>query len=109
MTDIYPSHTKGAAAEHLGAAALILDGWWVSSVGGHHCPFDIVAVRHKQRLRVVLLDVKTRPLRGGLRSRTMLQRALGVKILYVDLDSGGVSLSGAKAATGDRAQPLGGD
>ena len=103
---IYRAHARGAASEFYAAAALAEAGWWVAKTGGQHCPFDLVAVQINGTPKIVLLDVKTMPKGARPRHRSGIQKILGVKIIYVDLDTGGVSISAAAAATGDHANPL---
>lgn len=103
---IYQAHARGAASEYYAAAALAEAGWWVAKTGGQHCPFDLVAVQMNGTPKIALLDVKTMPKGARPRHLTAIQRTLGVKIIYVDLDTGGVSISAAIAQTGDHSNPL---
>ena len=104
----YPAHARGAASEQLAASILTRLGWWIAIVSAQHAPFDLVAVRIANlKPRIYLIDVKTlNPKKKSARARTALQRVLGVRNLYVDLETGGVSTSPAIAATGDHANPL---
>ena len=103
----YPPHARGAASEQLAASVLTRLGWWVAIVSAQHAPFDLVAVRVTNlKPSIHLIDVKTLNPKKSARNRTALQRVLGVKNLYVDLETGGVSTSPAIAATGDHANPL---
>ena len=103
---IYRAHARGAASEYYAAAALAEAGWWVAKTGGQHCPFDLVAVQINGKPKIVLLDVKTMPKGARPRHLTTIQKSLGVKIIYVDLDTGGVSISAAIAASGNHTDPL---
>ena len=106
-SDPYPAHARGAASEQLAASVLTRLGWWVAIVSAQHAPFDLIAVRvvgGKPAIHVV--DVKALSPKKSARNRTALQRILGVRNLYVDLDSGGVSTSPASAATGSNTNPF---
>ena len=76
-------------------------------MSGQHAPFDLVAVRLVGgKPAIHILDVKALNPNKSARNRTALQRTLGVKNLYVDIESGGVSISPAVAATGDHSKPF---
>jgi hypothetical protein len=108
-----PSHlTIGAAAEHTAASALLLDGWWVGEVRVM-APFDFIAVRRTKgvglrqaRIEVKLVDVKKVAPSAKTKGKTAVQRLLGVDIVYVDFETGGVAITVAKARRGENTKIL---
>jgi hypothetical protein len=104
--EIYSAHARGAASEHLAAAILTRLGWWVAMVSTQHAPFDLVCVRAAPSPRVILVDVKALNKGATARSRSVVQRLLGVRNLYVCLDTHGLSVSPATAAAGKSSDPF---
>ena len=87
------THIKGTIGEYIEIANLTRDGWHISKSCDPQCPFDLVAVSHDgQTIR--LIDVKTNTYRtkrnkdGTIqrigRSRTKLQKQMGIELLMVD-------------------------
>ena len=87
------THIKGTIGEYIEIANLTRDGWHISKSCDPQCPFDLVAVSHDgQTIR--LIDVKTNTYRtkknkdGTIqrigRSRTKLQKEMGIELLMVD-------------------------
>ena len=87
------THIKATIGEYIEIANLTRDGWHISKSCDPQCPFDLVAVSHDgQTIR--LIDVKTNTYRtkknkdGTIqrigRSRTKLQKEMGIELLMVD-------------------------
>ena len=89
MTFILDIHVKGKEAENLAQIYFLKKGYHVfNNVSQQGC-IDMIVVNDKNK--IMKIDVKSvcRRKRDGLkinRSRTPLQKKLGVKILYVDTD-----------------------
>jgi hypothetical protein len=84
---------KGMCGEYQEIVNLSKAGWHISKSCSPQCPFDLVAVSHDgQTIR--LIDVKTNTYRtkrnkdGTIqrigRSRTKLQKQMGIELLMVD-------------------------
>ena len=81
---------KGSHSELLAAAWLLAQGYEVFTNVSDHGPMDLMAYNVETR-ETILIDVKTMQfdkrgrysLNSTANQRTELQRALGVKILYV--------------------------
>jgi hypothetical protein len=87
------THIKGTIGEYQEIVNLTKAGWHISKSCDPQCPFDLVAVSQDgQTIR--LIDVKTNTYRtkrnkdGTIqrigRSRTKLQKEMGVELLMVD-------------------------
>jgi len=108
-----PSHlTIGAAAEHTAASALLRDGWWIGEVRVM-APFDFIAVRRTKgvglrqaRIEVRLVDVKKVAPSAKTKAKTPIQRLLGVEIVYVNFETGGVATTIGKARRGEKTNIL---
>lgn len=77
------ANRRGVWAEHRAAAWLIEQGYWVALAMGSHNAFDLVAVNDKGIC--TLWDVKLKWLHSG-RVRTLEQKRMGVRLLFVALD-----------------------
>ncbi len=80
---------KGYFAEQLASAWLIKQGYWVFKNISQHGAVDCVAINQKTH-EIILIDVKviSKTRKGSTRSKilTEKQRAMGVKLLYVDAE-----------------------
>ena len=87
------TNIKGTIGEYQEIVNLTRKGYWVAKACDPQCPFDLVAVSHDgQTIR--LIDVKTNTYRtkrnkdGTIqrigRSRTKLQKQMGIELLMVD-------------------------
>lgn len=89
------THTTGVHSEIIACLWLLAQGFLVFRPITNTGPIDIVAVSNKGRM--YLFDVKTITRRKNGRGEvdrplTAVQKALGVDILYVDRDTGAVSV-----------------
>ena len=93
------SHVRGDCAEIAAELYFVSEGFWVARTMHATCPYDLVVANEAGEL--MLIDVKTTYIRsngvnkGHNRSvrRSDLQRKLGVRMVYVNLDSGEITFS----------------
>ena len=70
-------------------------------------PFDFVAVRGRNKtLEVRLVDVKVVAPSARAKHRSPTQQLLGVQLVYVDLESGGVATTVGRARKGEKTKIL---
>ena len=70
-------------------------------------PFDFVAIRGRGKtLEVRLVDVKVVAPSARAKQRSQTQQLLGVQLVYVDLESGGVATTVGRARRGEKTKIL---
>ena len=93
------NHARGDIAELYAELYFIAQGFWVARTMHSTCPYDLVVANEEGQIN--LIDVKTSYIRSRgkfagyarRRARTPIQRKLNVALIYVDTETGEVTLT----------------